>query len=98
MTRNLCYQKTISFLLREPGFILMVVRARRVDDRIRELCAEAVAAKSSHKAKVILAELQASLHQYIQRLRNRAAAILTGSELPPERRQSSQDRRKRSAA
>jgi hypothetical protein len=76
----------------------MVVRARRVDDRIRELCVEAVAAKSSHKAKVILAELQVALHQYTQRLRNRAAAILTGCELPPERRQSSQERRKRPAA
>jgi hypothetical protein len=77
----------------------MVVRARRVDDRIRELCAEAVAAKSSHKAREVLAELQVALHQYTQRLRNRAAALLTGCpDLPPEHRKSSQDRRARAAS
>jgi hypothetical protein len=52
----------------------MGARARRVDDRIRELCAEAVAARSSHKVKSTLAELQVVLHQYTQRLRIRAAA------------------------
>ena len=68
----------------------------RVDDRIRELCAGAVAAQSSHKVKPILAELRAAIRQYTQRLRNRAAAILTGcSDLPPERRKTSSDRRQR---
>ena len=61
-------------------------RARRLDDRIRELCAEAVAAKSSHKARQILGELQAALRQYTQRLRGRTAAMMTGRPLPPERR------------
>jgi hypothetical protein len=74
----------------------MVLRARRVNDRIRELCAEAVAAKSPHKVKSILAELQSDIRQYTQRLRNRAAAILSGClDLPPERRKSSRDRRQR---
>lgn len=65
----------------------MVSRVRRVDDRIRELCAQAVDAESSHQAKVILAELQEAIHVYTQRLRQRAAAMLSGfSNLPPERR------------
>jgi hypothetical protein len=71
----------------------MGVRARLLDDRIREL-AEAVAAKSSHRVRPILAELSLAIHQYTQRLRNRAAAILTGcSDFPLERRKTSRDRR-----
>lgn len=74
----------------------MTLRGRRVDDRIRELCDKAVAAKSSHTVKPILAELQAAIRQYTQRLRNRAAAILTGcSDLPQERRKTCSDRRQR---
>jgi hypothetical protein len=74
----------------------MVLPARRVNDRIRELCAEAVAAKGSHEVKSILAELQLAIHQYTQRLRNRAAVVLSGCpDLPPERRKSSRDRRQR---
>lgn len=74
----------------------MSVRARRLDDRIRELCAEAVVAKSSQNARLILAELQSAIHQYTQRLRSRAAVILTGcSDFPLDRRQASRDRRQR---
>jgi hypothetical protein len=74
----------------------MDLRARRLDDRIRQLCVEAVAAKSSHKARPILAELQIAIHQYTQRIRHRAAAIFTSSSaLPPERRKARRDRRQR---
>ncbi len=74
----------------------MISRARRADDRIRELCAEAVDAQNSHKAKLILAELQEAIHQYTQRLRTRAAAFLSGcSDLPPDRRKTPYDRRGR---
>jgi len=55
----------------------MDLRARRLDDRIRQLCVEAIAAKSSHKVQPILAELQLAIHQYTQRLRDRAAALFT---------------------
>lgn len=72
----------------------MVSRARRVDDRIRELCVEAVEAQGSHQAKLILDELQDAIHQYTQRLRNRAAAILSGcSDIPPDRRKTAYYRR-----
>jgi hypothetical protein len=75
----------------------MEVRARRVDDRIREFCAEAVAAESSHEVKPSLAELQSAIHEYIQQLRSRAVAVLTGcADFPPDRRKASRDRRQRS--
>ncbi len=66
----------------------MVVRARRLDDRIRELCIAAIAANDS-RVKPILAELQSLIHHYTQQLRTKAARTLTGhSGLPPERRKS----------
>lgn len=77
----------------------MGLNARRLDDRIRQLCVEAVAANSSHKARPILAELQLAIHQYTQRLRNRAAAIFTNcSAFPPERRKARRDRRQRTTS
>jgi hypothetical protein len=73
----------------------MNLRSRRLDDRIRELCTDAVAAKDYPNAKSILSELQSAVHQYTLRLRAKAAALLTGRSFPPERRQNSDDRRKR---
>jgi hypothetical protein len=70
----------------------MNLRARRLDDRIRDLCTDAVAAKDYPKAKSILSELRSAVHLYTQRLRARAAAILTGRNFPPERRRNSDDR------
>jgi hypothetical protein len=76
----------------------MGVPARRVEDRIRELCIEAVDAKSSHKTQLILAELRLAIRQYTQRLRNRAAAVFSGcTDLPPERRKNSTERGHRAA-
>ena len=72
----------------------MNLRARRLDDRIRELCTEAVAAKDYPRVESILSELRSTVHQYTQRLRARAAAILTGRDFPSERRQNSDDLRK----
>jgi hypothetical protein len=77
----------------------MGVHARRPDDRIRQLCADAIAAKTSHMARPILAELQLAIHQYTQRLRHRAAAIFTcSSARPPERRKARRDRRQRATS
>ena len=73
---------------------LTSLRSRRLDDRIRELCAHAVAADNSPHMKSILSELQSAIHQYTQRLRARAAAILTGRNLAPDRRKTYRDRRK----
>jgi hypothetical protein len=72
----------------------MNLRARRLEDRIRELCTEAVAADDCPRVKSILSELRSTVHQYTQRLRARAAAILTGRDFPPERRRNSDYRGK----
>jgi len=72
-------------------------RARRVEDRIRELCAEAVEEQNPRQAEMILAELQQAIHQYTQRLRHRAAAVLSGySNIPLDRRKVPYHRRDRS--
>jgi hypothetical protein len=46
------------------------------DDRIRELCAKAVATTDLAEVEVVLAELRAALHAYIEDLRNQ-----TGKEI-----------------
>jgi uncharacterized coiled-coil protein SlyX len=68
----------------------MSKRARRLDDRIRELCTKAVAEKNTDELNLILSELQAAIREQIQRLRTRTVAILTGRRgLPDERRNAS---------
>jgi hypothetical protein len=65
----------------------MSERTRRLDDRIRELCARVVASEDAEELNSILPELRASLHWAIERLRIRAMAILTGQvDVPNERR------------
>ena len=67
--------------------LYMSTRSRRLDDRIRELCAKVVASKDSEALTRILAELTVALHQSIERLRTRAIAILTAPKsFPDERR------------
>jgi hypothetical protein len=46
----------------------------RMEDRIRRLCAELLAAKSDEEAKSILVELRDALHVHIERLRDRFGA------------------------
>jgi hypothetical protein len=61
--------------------------ARRLEDRIRSLCAKAVAAGSG-ELNPILSDLKADLHEHTQRLRTMAAAstLRPPREFPPERR------------
>ena len=47
------------------------------DDRIRKLCAKAVATTDLAELEVVLAELRAALHEHIQELRDQ-----TGKEIP----------------
>jgi uncharacterized coiled-coil protein SlyX len=54
------------------------VRSRRLDDRIRELCAKVATSKDSEEVNLILPELQTAIHQAIQRLRLRAVAVMSG--------------------
>lgn len=64
----------------------MALHARRLDDHIRELCAKVTAAENSDELHVILPEMRSSIHQAIERLRTRAAAILYGHRDPPNER------------
>jgi len=47
------------------------------DDRIRELCAKAVATTDPAQIEIVLAELRAELHAHNEELRNQ-----TGREIP----------------
>jgi hypothetical protein len=49
--------------------------SRRLEDRIRELCAKAVAADSS-ELSAIFSELKSALHEHSERLRKLAAEKL----------------------
>jgi hypothetical protein len=64
----------------------MSLRSRRLDDRIRELCARVVASEDPDELKLILPELRRAIHEATERLRLRAAATLIGGPLPKEKR------------
>jgi hypothetical protein len=63
----------------------MSLQLRRVDDRIRDLCAKALAADSG-ELNFILPQLRSALHLAIERLRLRAVGVMNGREVPRERR------------
>jgi hypothetical protein len=50
--------------------------SRRLEDRIRELCAKATATKDQQALEIILTELRSAMHEALQRVRTRAIAIL----------------------
>jgi hypothetical protein len=56
--------------------ICCIVPPRRLEDRIRELCAKAVAAQTE-EADLVIQKLKAALHEHNQRLRKLAARELT---------------------
>ena len=63
--------------------------SRRNDDRIRDLCALAVASnKSKEELDQVLAELRSALHEYLLKLENKAAAaaVMGFQDLPKDRR------------
>ena len=62
----------------------------RVEDKIRRLCAELLAAADDQEAEPLLVELRNTLHQFVERLRERLASYplfverRAGNEVPPE--------------
>jgi len=64
------------------SFISWHFRSRRLEDRIRELCAKAVVTTEPDELRAILDQLTADLHVHVERLRKRA----TQNSLPMERR------------
>ena len=68
----------------------MSMHSRRLDDRIRDLCAKLVASTEQHDVNHTLSELKAALHESIERLRGRAAAGLNGRrDFPEDKRKAS---------
>jgi hypothetical protein len=67
----------------------MSQRSRRLDDRIRDLCAKVIASKGSDELHQILPELRDSIHEATERIRMRAVAILTRSSLVHKERRKS---------
>jgi hypothetical protein len=61
---------------------------RRLEDRIRELCALAILARHDDERELILAELKAALHEHAERLKKTAVQKLVTLEetAPTERR------------
>jgi len=66
----------------------MSSHSRRLDDRIRELCAKVAASKDPEELHLILPELKSTIHQAIEGLRLRAVAVLSKGhrDFPNERR------------
>lgn len=51
--------------------------SRRLEDRIRELCSLAISETEPDESDRIHDELRRAVHQYVERIRNRAAAALS---------------------
>jgi len=52
------------------------VPKRRLDDRIRELCQQALAARDAGESDTILAELRSALHEHSRRVRRRFLTLI----------------------
>jgi len=64
------------------SFISWHFRSRRLEDRIRELCAKAVVTTEPAELSSVLEQLAAALHAQVERLRKRA----TDNAMQAERR------------
>jgi hypothetical protein len=65
----------------------MSKQSRRLDDRIRKLCAKVASSRDPDELNEALPELKSAIHEAIERLRNRAAVVLSGRrDVPPDRR------------
>jgi hypothetical protein len=51
---------------------------RRLDDRIRQLCSEAVNSRNSDHARTALADLRNAIREYVNRVRYSASALASG--------------------
>lgn len=69
---------------RAANTALYCVRARRLEDRIRSLCAHALVAQEP-ELNVILSDLQGALHEHAERLRTNALARLFKGEAKERR-------------
>ena len=63
-----------------PVGLILTVPSRRLDDRIRELCARVVSTQGAEMESTI-AQLKAALHEHNERLRKLAAAKLAAPRI-----------------
>jgi len=63
---------------------------RRLEDRIRDLCAKTITASTGDELESVLVRLKSALHEHTERIRKVAAAKLVsgGNGAAPERRSS----------
>jgi hypothetical protein len=63
---------------------------RRLEDRIRELCANTITARTGDELESVLIRLKSALHEHTERIRKVAADKLLngGNGAAPERRSS----------
>jgi hypothetical protein len=52
--------------------------SRRLEDRIQELCAQAISETDPVALDSIMIALRSTVHQYVEQLRKRAAAAMSG--------------------
>jgi hypothetical protein len=64
------------------SFISWHFKSRRLEDRIRELCAKAVVTEEPAELNELMAQLTSALHEQVDQIRKR----VTQDELAPERR------------
>jgi hypothetical protein len=64
------------------SFISWHFKSRRLEDRIRELCAKAVVTEEPAELNELMAQLTSALHEQVDQIRKR----VTQDELTPERR------------
>jgi len=72
-------QEILYGIEQRPRGTLLRVPSRRLDDRIRELCAKVTVASETELMPNISA-LKAALHEHTERLRKLAATKLVGSK------------------
>jgi hypothetical protein len=64
------------------SFLRWHFKSRRLEDRIRDLCAKAVVTTDPEELNEILQQLSSALHDQVERIRNRVSQ----PRLAPERR------------
>lgn len=72
----------------------MLSHSRRLEDRIRDLCARVVEAKNQDELNLVLPQLKTAIHQAIERVRTRAVAVLSSTSPSTTSRALPKDRRK----
>jgi hypothetical protein len=64
------------------SFLRWHFQSRRLEDRIRDLCAKAVVTTDPEELNAVLQQLSSALHDQVERIRNRVSQ----PRLAPERR------------